>query len=72
MEDQLCAVDFEGHSMKRNHLFLFVVLAMLFGMMSAAQAQGLSGCTDSPENPTAVLAPVGGLGGAFAKLRRRR
>jgi XrtJ-associated TM-motif-TM protein len=30
-----------------------------------------SGCTDSPENPTAVLAAVGSMGAGAAMLRMR-
>jgi XrtJ-associated TM-motif-TM protein len=41
-------------------LFLFVTLPM--------RAQG-SGCENSPENPTAILAVVGGAGALFASAR---
>jgi XrtJ-associated TM-motif-TM protein len=41
-------------------LFLFVTLPM--------RAQS-SGCTDSPENPTAILAVLGGAGALFASAR---
>jgi XrtJ-associated TM-motif-TM protein len=43
-------------------LFLFVTLPL------HAQANG---CADSPENPTAILAVVGGAGALFASVRAR-
>jgi len=45
-----------------------LALAMLAAPM-VAHAQ--SGCTDSPENPTAVLALVGSAGAFFMSARRR-
>jgi XrtJ-associated TM-motif-TM protein len=45
-----------------------LVLAMV-AVPVLAHAQ--SGCTDSPENPTAVLALVGSAGAFFASARRR-
>lgn len=42
-------------------LFLFVTLPM--------RAQGSGGCENSPENPTAILAVVGGAGALFASAR---
>ncbi|HEY4380138.1 MAG TPA: PExPT-CTERM protein [Acidobacteriaceae bacterium] len=44
-----------------------VAIAML-AIPSLAHAQ--SGCTDSPENPTVVLALVGSAGAGFTSLRR--
>lgn len=48
-------------------------VAILFAATLPLHAQ--TGCTDSPENPTIVLAVVGGAGALFstvrAKLRRR-
>jgi XrtJ-associated TM-motif-TM protein len=51
--------------MIRLMLLAMVVLAM--PVMAHAQ----SGCTDSPENPTAVLAIVGCAGAFFTSARRR-
>ena len=51
--------------MVRLALLAMAVLAM--PMMAHAQ----TGCTDSPENPTVVLALVGSAGAFFASARRR-
>ncbi len=48
--------------------------AALIAFTAAAHAQGgtvSSGCSSSPENPTALLALVGSAGAAFAALRQR-
>jgi XrtJ-associated TM-motif-TM protein len=37
----------------------------------AIPAQAQSGCADSPENPTVVLALVGSAGALFSSLRAR-
>jgi XrtJ-associated TM-motif-TM protein len=37
----------------------------------AAPLRAQTGCTDSPENPTVVLALVGGAGAMFSALRAR-
>ena len=47
------------------------IVAMVSAFVIPAVAFGQSGCTDSPENPTALLALVGGLGGAVSMLRSR-
>jgi XrtJ-associated TM-motif-TM protein len=44
-----------------------VVLVLLVALPLQAQ----SGCTDSPENPTVVLALVGGGGALFSAVRAR-
>jgi XrtJ-associated TM-motif-TM protein len=46
---------------------LLAVAALALPLVARAQ----TGCTDSPENPTAVLALVGS-GGAFLSYTRRR
>lgn len=46
---------------------LFGVLILLV----AAPLQAQTGCTDSPENPTVVLALVGGAGALFSTVRAR-
>jgi XrtJ-associated TM-motif-TM protein len=43
--------------------------AMLLLVAAPVYAQG--GCTDSPENPTVVLALVGGAGALFSTVRAR-
>jgi XrtJ-associated TM-motif-TM protein len=54
--------------MKRSMLVLFGC-AVLFLVVVPAQAQ--IGCVDSPENPTVVLALVGGAGALFSAVRAR-
>ena len=40
-------------------------------LLIAPPLYGQTGCTDSPENPTVVLALVGGAGALFSALRAR-
>jgi XrtJ-associated TM-motif-TM protein len=40
-------------------------------MLIALPLHAQTGCGDSPENPTVVLALVGGAGAAFSTLRTR-
>lgn len=40
-------------------------------LLAAAPLVAQTGCSDSPENPTVVLALVGGAGAAFSTLRTR-
>ena len=54
--------------MKRS-AFVILGVAILFAIAVPLQAQ--TGCTDSPENPTVVLALVGGAGALFSALRAR-
>jgi XrtJ-associated TM-motif-TM protein len=49
-----------------NPLFLFL---LAFAVALPLHAQ--TGCTDSPENPTVILALVGGAGALLTRLRRR-
>jgi XrtJ-associated TM-motif-TM protein len=54
--------------MKRSiDLFLGCGLVLLVALPLRAQ----TGCTDSPENPTAVLALVGGAGALFSVVWAR-
>jgi len=54
-----------------NKLVLYVLCAACLLIVSAPlHAQG--GCTDSPENPTLVLALVGSAGGLFSAVRARK
>jgi XrtJ-associated TM-motif-TM protein len=48
-------------------LALLAMAVLAVPMMAHAQ----TGCTDSPENPTAVLALVGSAGAFFVSARRR-
>jgi XrtJ-associated TM-motif-TM protein len=52
-----------------------VLMAVVFcAVATVAHAQGgsvTSGCGDSPENPTAILALVGSAGGFLAAARNR-
>jgi XrtJ-associated TM-motif-TM protein len=41
-------------------------------LLVAAPLRAQTGCTDSPENPTAVLALVGGVGALWSAVRARR
>jgi XrtJ-associated TM-motif-TM protein len=54
--------------MKKSTL-TFLGLALLLTIALPLHAQ--NGCTDSPENPTAVLAVVGSAGAFFAGVRAR-
>ena len=57
-----------GISRSRMVRLALLALAVL-AVPAVAHAQ--SGCTDSPENPTAVLALVGGAGALFSTVRAR-
>jgi XrtJ-associated TM-motif-TM protein len=48
-----------------------VVLGVAFMLLVAAPLRAQTGCTDSPENPTVVLALVGGAGALFSAVRAR-
>jgi XrtJ-associated TM-motif-TM protein len=50
-------------------LLLFLYSASLFAVAMPLHAQ--TGCTDSPENPTVVLAVVGSAGALFSAVRAR-
>jgi len=58
--------------MKMKTIASVTAIIVLFLAPTLALSQGVGGCVDSPENPTAVLALVGGLSGVFTFLRRRR
>jgi XrtJ-associated TM-motif-TM protein len=48
-----------------------VFLGCAVALLAAAPLYGQTGCTDSPENPTVVLALVGGAGALFSAVRAR-
>jgi XrtJ-associated TM-motif-TM protein len=52
--------------MKKAALTFLALAGML---LIAAPVYAQTGCTDSPENPTVVLALVGGAGALFSSLR---
>jgi XrtJ-associated TM-motif-TM protein len=54
--------------MRKSALFGFMGAVVL---LTAMPLYAQNGCTDSPENPTAVLALVGGAGALFSVLRAR-
>jgi XrtJ-associated TM-motif-TM protein len=54
--------------MKKSTLTL-LGFALLFAVTLPLHAQ--DGCTNSPENPTAILAVVGSAGAFFASARAR-
>lgn len=57
--------------MKRSTLLL-VASALFLTVASPLMAQvNISGCVDSPENPTVVLALVGSAGALLASARNR-
>jgi len=58
--------------MKMKSIVSAAALISIFLVPGIALAQGVGGCVDSPENPTAILALVGGLSGVVTFLRRRR
>ncbi|HTX77370.1 MAG TPA: PExPT-CTERM protein [Terracidiphilus sp.] len=49
----------------------FTVLAAVFALCTVTALHAQTGCTDSPENPTAILGLVG-AGGWWAASSRRR
>jgi XrtJ-associated TM-motif-TM protein len=53
----------------KKSAFAFLCFALLLAVALPLQAQ--DGCTDSPENPTAILAVVGSAGAFFASARAR-
>jgi XrtJ-associated TM-motif-TM protein len=55
--------------MKKSTLAFLGCVAFL---AVALPLQAQTGCTDSPENPTVVLALVGGAGALFSAVRARR
>ena len=48
-----------------------VALGVAVFLLVALPLHAQTGCGDSPENPTIVLALVGGAGAAFSTLRTR-
>ncbi len=49
----------------------FIILGAAVVSLIAAPVRAQTGCTDSPENPTAVLALVGSAGALFSTVRTR-
>jgi XrtJ-associated TM-motif-TM protein len=54
--------------MKRSTVVLFGCAALV---LVAVPLHAQIGCVDSPENPTAVLALVGGAGALYSAVRAR-
>jgi XrtJ-associated TM-motif-TM protein len=50
---------------------MIVSLGCAAMVLVVAPLYGQTGCTDSPENPTVVLALVGGAGALFSAVRSR-
>jgi XrtJ-associated TM-motif-TM protein len=50
---------------------MIVLLGCAVMVLVAVPLHAQTGCGDSPENPTVVLALVGGAGAAFSTLRTR-
>jgi XrtJ-associated TM-motif-TM protein len=53
-----------------NKIWLYLLCSTGL-LLIAAPMHAQGGCTDSPENPTVVLALVGGVGALFSTLRTR-
>lgn len=53
-----------------NKKLQFLLWSAAF-LLVAVPLHAQSGCTDSPENPTAVLAVVGSAGALFSTVRAR-
>jgi XrtJ-associated TM-motif-TM protein len=53
-----------------NKSVQFLLWSALF-LLVAAPLRAQTGCTDSPENPTVVLALVGSAGALFSTVRAR-
>ena len=56
--------------MKKHWLFLLIAIALLSSTTLPLFADA-SGCVNSPENPTAILAAVGSAGALFVSVRAR-
>lgn len=50
--------------------FFAITIALMFAAALPLRAQ--SGCADSPEDPTVILALVAGAGAVVANIRRSR
>lgn len=50
---------------------LLLALCCVVLLLVAVPLQAQTGCTDSPENPTVVLALVGSAGALFSTVRMR-
>jgi XrtJ-associated TM-motif-TM protein len=59
--------------MKRLSFVIVTAIVLFSATALHAQSGGVdpTGCTDSPENPTAILALAGIAGAGFAQLRVR-
>lgn len=57
--------------MKRISFVIIAAVALFYASTLHAQSGSTDGCTDSPENPTVILAAVGSTGAALAILRTR-
>ena len=53
----------------KKSAFVFLGCALL--LLIAVPLHAQTGCTDSPENPTVVLALVGSAGALFSEVRAR-
>ena len=51
-------------------IWSYALFGVLF-LLGAVRLQAQTGCTDSPENPTIVLALMGGAGALFSTVRAR-
>jgi XrtJ-associated TM-motif-TM protein len=49
----------------------FLLTALAFALIAAIPARAQGGCTDSPENPTLILAGLAGGAYAISNVRTR-
>jgi XrtJ-associated TM-motif-TM protein len=68
-------IEFAYHPVSLTEIIMKKALRLIYGvaicLLAAVPLRAQTGCTDSPENPTAVLALVGGAGALFSALRAR-
>jgi len=50
---------------------VYALFLVAFAMVLAGPVLAQNGCTDSPENPTAILALAGSAGGVLVAARNR-
>ena len=60
--------------MRPLHILPYAVSGLVVVVLSTSTASAFGGCVDSPENPSIILAALGGAGAAlpFVYIRRRK
>ena len=54
-----------------RNIWSSAIFGCVLFLLVAVRLQAQTGCTDSPENPTVVLALMGGAGALFTTVRAR-